>query len=315
MNPIKRIIKLERIDIKASPNVRAEMNGEAVIDYAESYLEKQNVPEIVLFEWDNAPLMIADGKHRLKAMEKAGIKERACLIYKGGYEACLKYALRANLFHGLRRTNEDKRSGVELALKTFPDKSNGVLAEMAAVGESLVSEIRKEMEGSGKVDKSSERTGKDGRKRRVGEKFNSTNRGVEGSQNHENQGKSKDSILELRDKTGFLLTQNALKYWNRSEEVESCLDSAKSIRKVVAEALEKDDRLFSADIRNTFLTEIDNIIIQLKACVPYAVCPYCQGKLSEKCTFCKQRGIVGEHLYHAIPPELKKIREAASKKP
>ena len=43
----------------------------------------------------------------------------------------------------------------------------------------------------------------------------------------------------------------------------------------------------------------------LNANIPFAVCPYCKGTLSDSCRFCKGRGIVGDFAYKHVPSELK----------
>ena len=43
----------------------------------------------------------------------------------------------------------------------------------------------------------------------------------------------------------------------------------------------------------------------LNANIPFAVCPYCKGTLSDSCRFCKGRGIVGDFAYKHVPGELK----------
>ena len=123
-----------------------------------------------------------------------------------------------------------------------------------------------------------------------------------------------DAVPEVLDSTHYPIPPHPLEYWNRRGELDSLIQKGKEIKSAVARALEKDDRLFSAEIRNTFLSDIGDVISQLLAAVPYAVCPYCQGKLVKDCTFCKQRGIVGEMMYKTVPPELKKVRDAITRK-
>jgi hypothetical protein len=320
MNPVKRIIKLSKIDLEHSPNVRAELNDEAIEEYTQGYRLKEKFPECVLFDASPGPLLLADGRHRYHSMLKAGINERTFLVYKGSYEMCLKFALQANLDHGLRRTNADKRTSVLLAIQNFPKMSNNVIAEIAAVGDDLVREVRTCMESTGKVNPTEKRTGKDGREYKAD--YRKTI--VAGGENSGNKGKSEDSKNGTpkpaaaendveKDATGYPMAPAAKKFWDRRHEVDVFIEALRAVRHWVTQALEHDDRLVSAEIRNTFLIDIGNVITQLECALPYAVCPYCQGKLPDKCQFCAQRGIVSKFRLKAAPAEVMKVREKMCK--
>jgi hypothetical protein len=71
----------------------------------------------------------------------------------------------ANKSHGLRRTNEDKRNAIQQALlhPKGAELSNVKIAEHVGVAESSVRNVRKEMEMTSQIAKSTERTGRDGR--------------------------------------------------------------------------------------------------------------------------------------------------------
>lgn len=54
----------------------------------------------------------------------------------------MRYALRANVTHGLRLTSKDKRRKVNAALREYPTLSNNEIAAICGVSESLVRGIR-----------------------------------------------------------------------------------------------------------------------------------------------------------------------------
>lgn len=56
----------------------------------------------------------------------------------------LKYALGANAVHGQRGTNADKRRCVEIAVKEFDGLSSRTIAELCAVGDQLVRQVKGE---------------------------------------------------------------------------------------------------------------------------------------------------------------------------
>ncbi len=74
----------------------------------------------------------------------------------------LKFALSANATLGRRRTNEDKRRCVEIALSEFPKLSSNAIAKMCGVSHTMINGMRPpELEDSS----SSKRMGADGKER------------------------------------------------------------------------------------------------------------------------------------------------------
>lgn len=330
---------IDKIDLKHSPVVRAEMNDDAVENYADAYRTKKNMPPCVLFETAQGALLVADGRHRIAGMTKAGVKLTRFEVYKGTYEDCTKFALGCNTSHGVQRTNADKRIAVRLALQTFPKISNAQIAEIAAVGDDMVAGIRKELEGIKSIPQAEKRTGRDGKN--YDPSANSSHRKTTTAEpkNHENKGKPEDSknpnpvpsrpasngsshqadaLPVHRDETGYPIPEGILSLWQRRCEVTVLLEQLDSIKKRVSAALaegkEKERDPIFAEVRNTILTDFANLKMQINRAVPYAVCPYCQGKLTDNCTFCSHRGFVSESLFRTISEDLKKIRAVASKK-
>ncbi|MFH1969326.1 MAG: hypothetical protein ABIJ53_03300, partial [Verrucomicrobiota bacterium] len=78
------------------------------------------------------------------AAQRCGWVEIDCDVRKGSKQDAIKYSLGANNVHGLRRTNADKRRGVEIALKEFGKLSDQAIADMCGVGRNYVLEIRHE---------------------------------------------------------------------------------------------------------------------------------------------------------------------------
>ncbi len=159
---------LHRIDLKASPKVRSSVRKDVVDEYFDLYEAKEKMPEVVLFEVTKERYLVADGMHRVSAMMQfPEISKWAWTmdVRKGDYAECLRFALRANDKHGLRRSNEDKRQSVITALKEFPKTSNVLLAEIAGVGDELVAELRKDLTNANIIPKVEKTTGKDGKER------------------------------------------------------------------------------------------------------------------------------------------------------
>ena len=315
---------LDSIDIKGSPRVRFDLREDVVADYAENYQNKVKMPEVVLFEVEPKHYLIADGWHRfhaLKAQEPDKKRVWAFDVRKGSYEDCLKFALQANVAHGLRRTNADKHAGTVAAVKAFGGLSDVQIANIAAVGGSLVGQVRKELAKSGVVPLIETRKGKDGKT------FTLTNRKADAPNKLKNASKSEDSESaaavpdisstihpskgdsRLRCKTGVVIPEDLKPLWGRRNEVAEMLQSLSDIKVHVIKAIKADDPLY-AEMDNHFEVMIGNVYQTLKLAMPYAVCTTCNGKYPEKCGLCKGRGFLSEFRYTspAIKDSVRKLR-------
>lgn len=115
----------------------------------------------------DAVLLLADGHHRLLAAQKAGRDELTARVYPGTRSDCVRFALKSNSTHGLRRSNADKRRCVELALAEWADISDREIARVAGVSHPFVSEVRRQLETvSTSSAASAKRLGRDGKRRR-----------------------------------------------------------------------------------------------------------------------------------------------------
>lgn len=316
---------LDSIDTKGSPQVRFDIRDDVVADYAENYQNKVKMPEVVLFEVEPRHYLIADGWHRfhaLKAQEPDKKRVWAFDVRKGSYEDCLKFALQANVTHGLRRTNADKHSGAVAAVKAFVGLSDVQIADIAAVGGSLVGQVRKELAKSGVVPLINTRKGKDGKT------FTLTNRKADAPNELKNASKTKEvpsatavpdisSTIhpskdsgELRCKTGVVIPEDIKLLWARRNEVLEMLQAISDVKVYVAKAVKAEDVLY-AEMDNHFEVMIGNVYQTLKQALPYAVCTACNGKRPEKCVLCKGRGFISQFLFEspAITEKTRKLRE------
>jgi hypothetical protein len=85
---------------------------------------------------------IGDGWHRVMAARQLGRTEIEADLREGDRRDALKYALGANAANGLRRTNDDKRRCVELALVAFGGLSSRSIADMCGVSHPFVMKVK-----------------------------------------------------------------------------------------------------------------------------------------------------------------------------
>ena len=154
-------IQIASIERDTSIQCRATIDTGTVNEYADAMRNGDEFPPIVLFG-SKEKSWIGDGWHRLMAADQCGKKVIWADLKEGGRLEALKHALGANSLHGRKRTNEDKRRCVEIALKEFPKLSSRTIAEMCGVTHTMVNTMRPiQLEESS----SSKRMSADGRER------------------------------------------------------------------------------------------------------------------------------------------------------
>ena len=110
LDPIKPV-NIHNIRIDGGTQSRAAINQEVVTEYAAALADGDYLPEIIVF-FDGVDYWLGDGFHRLHAhlsLQKASIVAE---IRKGTQRDAILFSLKANVVHGLRPNNEDKRKAV-----------------------------------------------------------------------------------------------------------------------------------------------------------------------------------------------------------
>ena len=128
-----------------------------VAEYADRWSEGEHFPPITVFNHGDK-YVLADGKHRLEAARSLGYLTIDCDVRSGTPRDALLYALGANVSHGLRRTNADKRHCVLIVLNDaeWGLKSDREIARMCGVSNTFVSNVRNELDNFMSTDDSDE---------------------------------------------------------------------------------------------------------------------------------------------------------------
>lgn len=156
-------LPIEQIRLDGGTQSRAQINMAVVAEYAEEMQAGAQFPRPTVFH-DGQSYWLVDGFHRLYAHKQAFPGYPMwCEVQDGTQQEAIWESLKQNLSHGLRRTNADKRKAVETALIKFTNKSDREIANQCGISHPTVISIRKELELTGKIYQSTERTGADGR--------------------------------------------------------------------------------------------------------------------------------------------------------
>lgn len=157
--PVRKTLKFAAIkrDQRAQP--RAAIVADRTAEYGEDMVRGDKFPPVVVFE-DRSGIYLADGFHRLLAMEHIAARETnrpteiEALVYQGGLREAILYSCGANAAHGTRRSNADKRRAVTKLLEDeeWSRWSNVEIAKRCHVSEFLVRDMRDEITSSNRSD-------------------------------------------------------------------------------------------------------------------------------------------------------------------
>ena len=160
-------IAIDDIRADGGTQTRAELRPDVIEEYAEAMRRGDEFPPIDVFLDRDGHHWLADGFHRFNgaaAAEKPQIKAN---VHKGELRDAIWFALSANATNGLRRTPEDKRRCVTLALsdKEWQSKPDRELAEHLGVHQTYVNKLRNELNSKLSSNGPPKRKGKDGKSR------------------------------------------------------------------------------------------------------------------------------------------------------
>lgn len=155
-------IAISKLRRDGGTQFRVNKHEDVIEEYAAAIRRGEQLPPVVAF-YDGTDHWLADGFHTTDAHELTGAKEIEADIRAGTLrDAVLYAATEANRAHGIRFTNEEKRSRVRalLADQEWAGWTDREIARRCGVSNNMVSEMRRELSSD---DNSATRKGKDGK--------------------------------------------------------------------------------------------------------------------------------------------------------
>jgi len=142
-------LSLTNLKINGGTQPRQAISDETVLEYAEALRDGAVFPPVVVVR-DGANLWLVDGFHRFHAHRSCGRETIAANVREGTLRDAVLHSLSANVEHGLRRTNADKRKAVLTMLTNklvaTDDRgnpwSNREVARRCSVSLDLVNRVR-----------------------------------------------------------------------------------------------------------------------------------------------------------------------------
>ena len=145
--PVVESLPLDDIVLDRGTQVRAAIDDEVVASYVELINDGYSFPPVVVYS-DSTTRYLSDGFHRHHAYRLAGRTRIDAEVRSGTLEDAIWYALGANRGRGLQMSRADKRHAVELALKTWPDRSQRRIAKQVGCSHQYVSHVRSQVANS-----------------------------------------------------------------------------------------------------------------------------------------------------------------------
>lgn len=155
-------IPIASIRLDGGTQPRSAIDFETVFDYMDAMGAGAKFPPVVVF-YDGANYWLADGFHRVKAVDQGGSDEIVCDLRQGTQQDAQWYSFGANKTNGLRRTNDDKHRAVRAALlhPNGAQLSNRQISAHVGVDEGTVRNWRDKL--TAEIPQSPKRKGRDGR--------------------------------------------------------------------------------------------------------------------------------------------------------
>lgn len=264
--------------------------------YADLMREGVKFPPIEAV-FDGMTYWLWDGFHRFFAAKEIGLKALSVKVTHGTVRDAIRLSLSANECHGLRRDKAAKINSVRVVeqddeWKLLPDSEK---AKMTGMSQRYYRQLRTEIPElqtpiGGGIPKTGDRR--------------ST---IKTTDNHDPETASEPvrESIPVRDAVNQTVPDHLAAVFLRAGEIKDYLNRIDRIKSEVKEAIGLNSDLWSWFRWNPFEIALANMRRQFRFAVPYAVCPYCGGQDSDKCSGCKGAGFLNEESYKAAPQELK----------
>lgn len=306
---MQKLIPIQDLILNAGTQIRVKLEEHVIEDYADLYRRKVKMPPIHTFH-DGGKYIVADGFHRAEGAQRAGCDHILSEVHPGNKDKALLFALGANGSHGLRRTNEDKRNAVNIALRKWPRKTNREIADICSVSHTLVNDLRP----------STETTAEDLEAPSTSQSQSSGGTPAPAPAPKVRKTKpaepapapapvAKDAEFDVM---GYPLPKEIVPLFNRRNEIQELVDHLSEVKKKLSEVMNcGGDPLYAHLTLTALIPDVEVLIYTLKTGMPSIVCPYCQGLNLTQCTLCRHTGLIGKFTFERqIPTEHQAMRKA-----
>ena len=300
-------LPLQKICYDQGTQFRKDGDPKVQEEYAALMKEGVVFPPVEII-FDGQGYYLWDGFTRFFAATEIGAPHIACHVTNGSLRDAQILACSANKTNGQARSSQTKRGIIEflLADDVWGKKTHEEMATHAGVTHSYVSRVARDITRADKSDicTSTDISAGDSGNPEIEEEssFSDENQGKKTAVKSKKDKKEKKALL---DKVGKLIPQQLVPVFERADTFKEFLDEINDLHKRVTQSITTDPLLWQFFVVTSFSTDIGNLKRQLKAAMPYAVCPYCGGTPSDTCKICKGGGFLNEIRWNTVPVEMK----------
>lgn len=154
-------ISIDDLTLDERAQARVSLDQSVVDEYAEAWQNGASIPNVEAVRVTEGELagkvVVWNGFHRIAAAKKLGVVSIGVDVTTGKLSTAIDLCTSANATHGMRRSNDDKRRAVSMAITLDKQlnrkRSDRQIAQYVGVHNSTVSEIRAELSGKTKKKK------------------------------------------------------------------------------------------------------------------------------------------------------------------
>ena len=303
-----KTIRLDKIRLDGGTQYRAIQE-----EVVERYTEVIEDPDMPLIEvaFDGKDYWLWDGFHRYHAALRKKLKSLKCIVRPGTQRDAKWLSFSANARHGIPRTQAETRFIIATILKDkkWGKKSARAIAKHVGCDHKTVLSIKKtpksgEIPQTPEVDNTSDRHSRPPGSRvqcaHATDEVDNDNGGIV-DESYKTNHRDPDGV---KDKVGNDLPEKVQDIFMRVPNLKKLIRAVDDIQAEMVALMDKKDPVIGLMNLPAFGADIKNLRSNLKAALPYALCPYCGGG-KDDCKACKGRGFVGKIVYDAAPKELK----------
>lgn len=135
-------VDISTIVVDEASIARDGICDEVIDRYVTEMDEGADFAPIVVYKDIAGHLFLAEGLHRIRACERLGRNKVRAFVRPGDQRSALLCALQANAKNPLQRRSGDIKRAVEIALKSFPQKTNREIARLCRTSHTTVNKLR-----------------------------------------------------------------------------------------------------------------------------------------------------------------------------
>ena len=255
-------LKVKDITLDRDMQPRLAITQEAVDEYRDRMEEGEAFPPIAVVK-DGSTLYCVDGWHRVMAAKALKAKAIAAVVTVGTRMDAIWIAAQANLRHGVRRTNADKRRAVALALLARPDASFADIAAHCAVTREMVRQHSAQAEEAARLDQAIDA--------------------------------QVDEAMAIADDIGEVSEVDRVMM--QAEAAIAVAVDAVNAAMAAAERIAGTPHGIYVNAQSV-AADLKNARTALKQSMPYRICPVCNG---DGCDTCRSSGWVSKRQWDLIP--------------